>query len=128
MNTKHDRMMERIRQHGGKLLAIFPRAQERDPIRLCKKLRRIEGEVHRQAEQYCNGVIGDIQWQIYVGAALGVLNRLLGHEGVNVPIIINGDPRGYALKIDDEYVREHNLDIMRDWGGYGIIAPDLREE
>jgi hypothetical protein len=43
-------------------------------------------------------------------------------------IFANGDPRGYALKIRSEYVKNNNLDIHRDWGGYGIIAPDLRED
>jgi hypothetical protein len=34
---------------------------------------------------------------------------------------LNQDPRGYALKIDlKEGERLHT-----DWGGYGIIAPDL---
>jgi len=37
-------------------------------------------------------------------------------------VFINGDPRGYALKIKDEFVRENNLTIYQDWGGYGILA------
>ena len=40
-------------------------------------------------------------------------------------IKINTDPRGYALKIEDSYVKEQKLDIHRDWGGYGILAPDF---
>jgi hypothetical protein len=32
------------------------------------------------------------------------------------------------LKIDDDYVRKNNIDIYKDFGGYGIIAPDFREE
>jgi hypothetical protein len=36
----------------------------------------------------------------------------------------NGDPRGYALKIDLQVGEE----LHRDWGGYGIIAPDLSEQ
>ena len=43
-------------------------------------------------------------------------------------VFINGDPRGYALKIDDKYQdRLHKVGIHRDWGGYGIIAPDFSE-
>ena len=41
------------------------------------------------------------------------------------PLFVNGDARGYALKIMDSYVMERRLDIYKDWGGYGIIAPDL---
>ncbi len=30
--------------------------------------------------------------------------------------------------IDDEWMREHPaVRLHRDWGGYGILAPDLRE-
>ena len=43
-----------------------------------------------------------------------------------IPVFVNGDPRGYALKIDDSYVKKFNLKIERDWGGYGIIAPDFK--
>ena len=42
-------------------------------------------------------------------------------------LFLNGDARGYALKIDDEYLKNNNFNIHRDWGGYGIIAPDFRE-
>jgi hypothetical protein len=45
-----------------------------------------------------------------------------------VPVFVNGDPRGYALKIQDEYVSENSLDIHRDMGGYGILAPDLSDD
>ena len=40
-------------------------------------------------------------------------------------IFVNGDCRGYALKIDDKYIRENNIKLHCDWGGYGIIAPDF---
>lgn len=36
----------------------------------------------------------------------------------------NGDPRGYALKVD---LRDGET-LHRDWGGYGIIAPDLSDD
>ena len=42
-------------------------------------------------------------------------------------IFVNGDARGYALKIDDNYIRSNNFNIYRDFGGYGIIAPDFKE-
>lgn len=35
------------------------------------------------------------------------------------------DPKGHALKIEDDYVNQHNLKIHRDIGGHGIIAPAL---
>ena len=40
-------------------------------------------------------------------------------------IFFNNDPRGYALKIDDEFVSKNKLEIHCDWGGNGILAPDF---
>jgi len=42
-----------------------------------------------------------------------------------VPVVINRDPRGYALKIEDEWFKDHDVRIHKDWGGYGILAPDF---
>jgi hypothetical protein len=45
-----------------------------------------------------------------------------------VPVIINRDPRGYALKIGDDWMSAHHTSrLHRDMGGYGILAPDLTE-
>ncbi len=44
------------------------------------------------------------------------------------PIFFNRDPRGYALKIKSEWMHAHpELPLHRDWGGYGILAPDLTD-
>jgi hypothetical protein len=62
-------------------------------------------------------------------AVLAKVNKLLGTYGHvdAVPVFINRDPRGYALKVSSETVKAFNLDLPTDWGGYGIIAPDLSE-
>lgn len=44
-----------------------------------------------------------------------------------VPVFVNLDPRGYALKINDEWMRANNVRLHSDFGGYGILAPDLTE-
>ena len=49
-------------------------------------------------------------------------------------IMSNGDPRGWALKIDDRRFRELYGDddvpaserLARDWGGYGLLSPDAQ--
>ena len=123
-----DRMRERIRQHGEHLLAIFPRATERDPLELCRKLRRLETQGERIAVDYCNGLHGCEAHEQQTDKLLAKVNKLLGNAPPAVPVFFNSDPRGYALKIQDEYVREHDLQIHRDLGGYGIIAPDLTED
>lgn len=118
MKSHHD-LYERIEAHGKNLLAMFPDTLEADPIVLCKKLRRIESEAERRAVDNCNGVISCEQWEIISDKLAARANELLKTDR----IWVNGDPRGYALKID---LKEGET-LHRDWGGYGIIAPDFRE-
>lgn len=44
-----------------------------------------------------------------------------------VPVFVNSDPRGYALKIENDWMRAHGGNLHRDMGGYGILAPDFSE-
>ena len=132
MTSTTDRasMYERIESHGRNLLAIFPNATERDPVKLCKKLRRLERQGQELALRLCNGPDFDRESEPYeIGER--ILTRvqvLLGYStiqglGAYVPVFLNRDPRGYSLKIESEAAAD--LNIHRDWGGYGIIAPDL---
>lgn len=117
------RMYQQIEKHGENLKKIFK--LEGDPIALCKKVHRIEAKAHQLATDYCNGTITSEQWE---GASEGILERLdkiLNFINQHIPVFVNGDCRGYALKIKDEYILKHNLTIYRDMGGYGIIAPDF---
>jgi len=123
--NKKQRMNEEILNHGLKLKKIFD-LQEIGPVTLCKKLHRLEGKAHRMATDYCNGLIETEDYmEKKEKSTLKSLDKILGFTIKGIPCIINSDPRGYALKIDDEYVRNHNLDIYKDWGGYGILAPEF---
>lgn len=122
--TKKELMYERIRKHGEDLKAIFN--LDDDPVKLCKRLHIIENQAHKAAEDYCNGKLETADWEAISDKFLVKVNKILNNK--TVPIFINGDSRGYALKIEDEYVRAHNLTIHKDWGGYGIIAPDFDGE
>ena len=117
--NKHDKMYQKITKHGEQLNAIFNTGL--DPVTLSKKLRRIEVAAQRNAENLCN--IPD-----HPDERDKLKKRLFNLLGDSVPMFVNGDPRGYALKIDSDYVREHNLKIQTDWGGYGILSPDFSEE
>jgi hypothetical protein len=113
-------MTQRIERHGLQLLAIFPNATQRDPVKLCKALRRNETIAHRHAEMACNGEYQSEESQDRAAQQIiRPVRALLGDTGERV--WINGDPRGYALKIDLRPGEE----LHRDWGNYGIIAPDL---
>ena len=108
-----------IIKHGENLLAIFPNATERDPLTLCKKLRRIEVRANRAACDACNHQAGADAWEAEGTRAHKAANAALGTDRVWV----NGDPRGYALKVD----LADGETLYRDWGGNGIIAPCLTD-
>jgi hypothetical protein len=125
MNKK---TQENIVRHGEQLLALFPNAVEQDPVKLCKRLRRIETAIRRVMEEHCNGTIGEEAVDIMADSAALRVRRLLGlteDVAAAVGLFINRDPRGYALKVSSEWARDKA--IYRDWGGYGILAPDLTE-
>lgn len=99
---------------------------------LCKKLRRLEIKAHQVAEDWCNGGIetDDINKHINpimekVRKVLNINNSYPMSPDDNYPITFNGDARGYALKIADSFVNEHHHVIFKDWGGYGILAPEF---
>lgn len=125
--TQHEIMYQRIREHGEQLKEIFGLSADTDPVKLCKGLRRCESRAHMWAEDVCNGridpSIDEVDEQDYkVKVAVA---KLL--PGGKVPIIYNKDPRGYALKIDAEWMKDHPwVNLHKDWGGYGILAPDFR--
>ena len=117
--TQKAKMYAAIERHGRQLLKLFPNAKQPDPIALCKALRRWEGQASARATDYCNGKIEQDEWERISDRIRASVNTYLGTDRV----WINGDPRGYALKIDLQPGEE----LHRDWGGYGIIAPDFTE-
>lgn len=96
-----------------------------DGAKISNKLRAIELSQHRTAEKYCNGEISEHVYDLAVERSkAAVLDILPGLKG----FFVNGDPRGYALKIDDKEQKRLELEgikIHRDWGGYGILAPEF---
>jgi hypothetical protein len=136
--NKKEIMYQRIEKHGQDLNKIFNTGIE--PIALCKKLRRLEVKANKLAEDYCNGTNGidSENWEDKTTPLMEKVYKIL-NNGIykderphqrGVPIFLNGDCRGYSLKINDDYVRlleKRNKTIYKDWGGYGIIAPDLTE-
>jgi hypothetical protein len=128
--NKRDRMLKRIEKHGQDLLALFPDAKEQNPDKLCRKLRRLEHKATEITTSYCNGTYNageDLELlDIALDDILGKVRKLLGlteEKAAEHQLFINRDPRGYALKIGLAGSRLH-----RDWGGYGILAPDLTND
>lgn len=137
MNAK---TLEAITRHGESLLKAFPNCTEKNPVALCKKLRRIETSLTKPLTDYCNGVniTSEELDKVCDKAIHRVCEILFGKcsDTTRSIVHVNRDPRGYALKLDDEWTRAYNADkyqkdspprIYTDMGGYGILAPDLTE-
>ncbi|MEN6420376.1 MAG: hypothetical protein ABFD76_00390 [Smithella sp.] len=138
--NKHERMMQQIEKHGEDLKRIFNLTD--DPIKICKKLKSLELKANRAATCLCNTntldrleltrqeeQVGNVkqatedEQDAFFNAILVKVNKILNFKAQNIPVFINHDPRGYALKIKSEYVKD--LQIYKDWGGYGILAPEF---
>lgn len=117
--NKKELMYERIKKHGEKLNKIFDTGLK--PVALCKKLRRLEAKAHKVTLAECNGEIDESS---SISQRYSIRKSII--KALNIkpaknsclddcyPVFINGDARGYALKISDDYIRENNIDIYRD--------------
>ena len=124
--TQRKSMIENIEKHSESLLAAFggDNPPISDPVKLCKKLRRLEGNLSRLFTKACNESVSyDLQDQESDKATAIIRGLLPGLP--EKAIHINRDPRGYALKIDDQYFRDSCISLYMDFGGYGILAPDF---
>lgn len=123
--NKRDRMKEQIRQHGENLKALFN--VDIDGDKLARKIHSLEIKAHNLAEDYCNGAnnVDSENWESLSDAILDNVDKVLNFRKQHIPIFVNGDARGYALKIHDDYIRNNNVKIYKDWGGYGILAPEF---
>lgn len=128
--TKHERMAKQIEAHGRNLLALYPDAIERDPVKLCKKLMRVERAARKYTTDYCNGDVQPTEnysnIELLETGFLHDARRILG--AIGPAIIINHDCRGYALKIDSDDMQKNHYELYRDMGGYGIICPTFDGE
>jgi len=119
--TKKEKMYEEIENHGKVLIDYF--GLDEDPIKLCKKLRRLENKANRIMIDYCNG---DINYDEVENFCLYWLKprliKIFGEKGYK-SIYVNQDPRGYTLKANE--TESKKINGYKDWGGYFILAPDF---
>lgn len=124
--TTKAEMYRKIKLHGDNLNAIFSTGLE--PVQLCKKLHSLENKAHILCTHECNtGEDMDVKLSSILTKVKKILfpNTFDSNPELYKAVFINGDPRGYALKIKSEYVKANDLKIEQDWGGYGLIAPDF---
>lgn len=120
---------ERIHAHGLKINALF--GTDFEPSEICKKLHRLETQAHKHAENLCNIQNYQETADRELDKIEDKLDNLLNFRRQAIPVFINRDPRGYALKVKTEWMQEHGpylrrtgANIETDWGGYGIICPE----
>jgi len=114
-------LYENITAHGNNLKNLFKLDNSVDSVKLCKSLFKLENQAQKLALDYCN--YGNLD-NSAVESILKKAGVLLNITDTN-QIFFNGDARGYALKINDNFCKDK--EIFKDWGGYGILAPDFRE-
>jgi hypothetical protein len=99
---------------------------EMDATKAVKTLERVERSLHEAHERACNEPYDPRPTQRRAKLAIGKIFPRMPEAALH----LNSDPRGYALKIDDEFMRSHKDhiglgELQTDWGGYGILSPDL---
>ena len=127
--TQKETMYKNIFEHGRDLKRVFNLDSSVDEIKLCKQLFSIENKAHSIATQFCNyGCEDEKQQEKKIDDILNKVDKLLNFKSQNIPVFFNGDPRGFTLKIDSDYMRDNKIyPFFSDWGNFGIIAPSFRE-
>jgi hypothetical protein len=127
--TKLQRRKLQLENHYASLRALAAACgiDNVDGKKLSTKLFNIEQKARKSAIDYCNGVIDIDAWlsdEIFFDTEVQKL-----FDGKLKGLIINGDARGYTLKINDELMKPgaiySDLGLHTDWGGYGILSPDI---
>ncbi len=115
MNTAERRL-----KHLNQLLPIIGCAPDEIKV-IYKQLKDLEHKGHKAAEDYCNlanfeisPILDDIKLRLKI---------LIKNGDTLKNIHLNTDPRGYFLKLSDDYMRANKIEMYRDWGGYGIFCP-----
>lgn len=120
------RTEQRVKAHGLALIKLFNLPENTDPVALCRKLRRIENKGRMAAERWANGEIDEEVYFFTEKKLWEILESIFPKNSYPFislgDVFFDSDPRGYFLKIRKDKSKEFPY---RDWGGYGIIAPDL---
>ena len=122
-DTKKDRMYTQIQKHGENLNKIFK--TDMDPVALCKKLLSLENKMRHANTKAINGDMEKEEQDKIEKQVLDAVDKILGFRAKHIPVFNNDDARGYALKIDDDWISKNKATLYSDMGGYGILAPDF---
>ena len=103
-------------------LAALAKIEDYDALELYQGLKKLDNAVCRYNENCCNLPDYDDPKK-----EANHIKRVKALFGGKLPkgFFINGDPRGYALKINDPKKHYPRINLYQDFGGYGILAPDF---
>lgn len=111
-------------------MAAFKALGAENPTLAAREFDKIERRHHRKALDYCNEPQADgwlELWETQKLMDLAALRALLPHvqEGA---FFVNQDPRGYAIKLDNENEAGRAAielaGCVTDWGGYGLLQSE----
>lgn len=109
-------------------------------VQLWRKCSRLERLSHAGATAYCNGETIQVSWPLFglreynfsrdedaweqfAEVATDCIRNIFGC--VPAGFFVNGDARGYALKLDPQKVTIPE-GMSTDWGGNGILAAEIK--
>src|ERR1043166_5436387 len=140
--NKRERRAQQLLAHYERCEALARRMGHSNPDgkRISVALLNLERDAHNAATAQCNGEAcggqpyrNDDQWETFtrlIKARVGLLlTGGIGREDGAPGLFVNADARGYALKIDNEQLESkaliESLRLHCDWGGYGILSPEI---
>jgi hypothetical protein len=114
---------------------------ERSGLELWRKCVQLESLAHGAATASCNGEPCRVVWPLFGprdydfnrdenawdnlrSVVTDCIRNIFGH--VPPGFIVNGDPRGYALKIDGDSGKVP-AGMHTDWGRNGILAAEIND-
>ena len=118
----------KIVSQGFKIIKFFKLdlSTEEESLKLCKQLRALENKAYEITLRQCNEGEKETD-KSEEETILNKVDKLLNFKSQDIQVFINGDARGYALKISDKHRDLLNkANFYMDWGGYGIIAPEIK--
>lgn len=129
--TKAERKANQLKRHYLAIQALLAlcgatnKNHTLQPKTVSNRLRQLEQKYNRLATMYCNGDISTELWDRHSDEAEKTVQGYFNNSLKG--LCVNSDARGYTLKIDDEVMRNEykEIGLQTDWGGYGLLAPEI---
>ncbi len=75
-------LYQKIEKHGQNLKAMFKLGRDIDPVKLCKRLVKLENKAHKVAVECCNGDIDQLEWDKKADQILTKVETILKNKKV----------------------------------------------